>query len=360
VRIAKAAGVVVVAYVAAAALINGFTPHSSGPPSSSYATASDGLAAYAGLLARNGHPVTRLRTAPAHAVLDPRQTLVFLDPEVVLRADVAALRRFVIDGGTLVAGGRAPETWVSELIGDSPAWRATGPRTAAPLLPIPETGGVGAVDTAGEGSWSDAGATLPVLGEPGRALLTVTTLGRGRIALLADPSPLQNRLLADADNAAFGLALAGAAGRAVAFDEAVHGYGSHRGLAALPTRWKWTLIGLLVAALVAVAARIRRLGPPEPPPAPVLPPRRAHVEALASALSRTGKPNEAAEPVRRHARAQVLRRSGLPASAPEETVREAAERLGLSPDEIRAITSEGDGDLLAAGRASAKLTEAHA
>jgi hypothetical protein len=354
-RIAKGAGIAVIAFIAAAALINGFTPHSSGPPSSSYATTGDGLAGYAGLLARNGHRVVRLRTAPRNASLDPRETLVFLDPEVVLRDDVAALRRFVIAGGQLIVGGREPETWVSELIGNSPAWTATGPSTATPLIPIPETGGVAEVDTAGEGSWSDAGGTLPVLGEPGSALLTVTALGRGRIALLADSSPLQNRLLADADNAALGLALAGAEGRPVAFDEAAHGYGTGRGLKALPTRWKWILVGLLVAALVAVAARVRRLGPPEPPPAPTLPPRRAHVEALASALSRTGRPGEAVEPVRRAARARVLQRAGLPGSTSDEDLRSAAQRLSLDAEEVDAITADSD-DPLAAGRALAKLT----
>jgi hypothetical protein len=352
--VGKGAGIVVLALIVAATLINNFTPHSSGPSSSSYATAADGLAAYAGLLARNGHRVVRLRTAPAHAALDPRETLVFLDPNVVLRDDVAALRRFVIAGGVLIAGGREPETWVSELIAGSPEWSATGPRTATPLLPIAETAGVGTVQTAGEGSWSDAGATVPVVGDPGSALLTVTALGRGRIALLADPSPLQNRLLAYSDNAAFGLALAGVEGRAVAFDEAAHGYGTGRGLSALPTRWKWTLIGLLVAALVGVAARFRRLGPPEPPPPAMLPPRRAHVEALASALSRTGRPSEAAEPLRRHARAQLLRHERLAGNAADDDVREAARRLGLDRDEIGAILD--DGDLLSAGRASAKLT----
>ena len=42
-----------------------------GPTSSSYATASDGLAAYAELLARHGHAVERLRTSLAEAALDP-------------------------------------------------------------------------------------------------------------------------------------------------------------------------------------------------------------------------------------------------------------------------------------------------
>jgi hypothetical protein len=50
-----------------------------GPRSSSYATVPDGLAAYADLLDRRGHPVTRLRRAPSEALPEPRGTIVLLD-----------------------------------------------------------------------------------------------------------------------------------------------------------------------------------------------------------------------------------------------------------------------------------------
>jgi hypothetical protein len=353
----KALVIIVIAFALVAAVVERLTPHSSGPASSSYATSADGLAGYAELLTKAGHSVTRLRIAPARAALDPRETVVLLDPSVVLPDDVSALRRFVAAGGRLIAGGPEPGAWLSELIGNSPVWSAAGQTTSTPLVPVAETGGVGVVQSAGEGTWSDAGGTLPVLGDPRSSLLTVTSLGAGRISLLADSSPLQNRLLADADNAQLGLSLAGP-GRPVAFDEAAHGYGHSSGLAALPTRWKWALIGALAAALLAVAARIRRLGPAQPPPAVALPPRRAHVEALASALARTGQPGQAAEPVHRHARALVLRRAGLPSSASADELGEAAARLGLDPAEVRAVTTSalGDGDVLAAGSALAKLS----
>jgi len=44
----------------------------------------------------------------------------------------------------------------------------------------------------------------------------------------------------------------------VTFLEGIHGYGAGTGLAGLPTRWKWTLIGLLLAAAALVGARFRR------------------------------------------------------------------------------------------------------
>ncbi len=341
-----------------ALVVDQLTPGRSGPTSSSYATASDGLAAYADLLSLGGHPVTRVRVTPAHANLDPRTTLVLLDPEIVVQADVAALRRFVSSGGRLIAGGSEPGAWLSELLADEPSWSSQGDTQNSPLLPVPETAGVSSVQSAGEGSWSSPQATLPVLGPADGSLATVTNIGAGRLVLLADSSPLQNRLLASGDNAAFGLAIAGAARRPVVFEEGVHGYGQSSGLSALPTRWKWVLAGLVLAALAFVASRIRRLGPPQPAPAGGQPPRREHVEALAAALERTHKPGVAAAGVQQHARALALRRAGLPPDADGLELEQAAERLGLEPEESAVISapSLADDDVLAAGRALAKLS----
>jgi hypothetical protein len=359
-RALKAAGVVVLVLAIGAALVNQFVPHSSGTPSSSYATAADGLAGYAQLLVKAGHRVGRLRVTPQHASLDPRETVILLDPAVIVPGDVSALRAFVQRGGRLIAGGREPEAWLDELLGGAPTWSVRAPREYSPLLPVPETAGVSSAIGDGIGTWSNPGATLPVIGQADDALVTVVNLGAGRLVLVADSAPLQNHLLADGDNAALGLALAGPATRPVAFEEAVHGYGERHGLAALPTRWKWTLIGLLLAGLLAVAARFRRLAPPRPPAPAPQPPRRAHVDALASALGRTGHPAQAAAPVQEHARALLLRRAGLPPDAPDADALAAARRFDLSAAEAQVVASAAldDRDVVAAGSALAKLTGA--
>jgi hypothetical protein len=361
------------AFIVGATVINGLTPGQGGPTSSSYASAPDGIGAYAELLARSGHPVTRLRTALADAQLDPGRTLVLLDPDVLAQRDVTAVRAFVSAGGRLVAGGQAPGAWLAGLLADPPSWSPDSSTVASPLVPVPELAGVTLVRSAGHGAWREAHATLPVLADATRAtratgatgatgatrgLLTVAGLGRGRVALLADSSPLQNQYLASADNAALALALAGPPGRPVAFSESVHGYGTRRGLAALPTRWKWALAGLLLAAVALIAARIRRLGPPEPPARAELPPRRAHVEALALALGRTRVPVAAAGPVHERARALLWRRARLAADAGPAEVHAAGQRLGLDPAEARAVAAPelSDENLLAAGRALAKLS----
>jgi hypothetical protein len=330
-----------------------------GPPSSSYATADDGLAAYAELLARHGHSVERLRVSLDRADLEPGATVVVADPRSGLTGDEAsALAAFVRGGGRLVAAGAGAADLLEALPGGGPEWAAAGVRSAGPLVPAPEVAGVATVETAGEGSWSSAGATLPVLGGPAGVLATVADVGAGRVVAIADASPLQNRLLDRADNAAFALAVAGA-GRPIAFAEAQHGYGRRTGIGALPSRWRWALAGGFLAALVWMWSRGRRLGPADDVERTGAPPRRAYVDALAAGLARTHQPDVAMAPLQERARRRLAARAGLVSDAGERELREAAARLSLAPAEVEALfrPCHSDDDIVAVGRVMARLGE---
>ncbi|MEY2442102.1 MAG: hypothetical protein QOJ46_1528 [bacterium] len=328
-----------------ALVVSTVRPEPGGENSSAYATQPRGAAAYAELLRRAGHDVSYLRAPLADAQLDPGATVVLLDAPSLDRAGRATLRGFVHDGGRLVAGGASAGRGV---VPGAPLWRASGPQIARPSVPVAETSAVRTVQSAGAGAFQSAGGTLPVLG----SLMTVAQSGRGRALLLADAAPLQNRLLGHADNAALGLALAGPAQRPVTFVESIHGFDERTGLAALPARWKVALLAGILAALLWLASRARRFGPPEesggePPPA-----RREHVDALAIALRRARQPARALEPVQAAARAQVIRRCALAPNADDGAVREAALRLGFEEDEVAALTGErGANEALALGRA---------
>jgi len=328
-------------------------PDPSGEDGSGYATQARGAAAYAELLRRNGHAVRYLREPLSDTALDPRDTLVLLDAQRLTRAQRRALARFVRAGGRLIAGG---EDAGAGVVTGAPRWLAGGPRTAVPVAAVPEMRFVRRVASAGGGGFLTApGATVrPVLGSA-PALLAVADEGRGRALLLADASPLQNRLLAHADNAALGLALAGPARRPVTFVESVHGFGRAEGLAALPARGRLALVIVALAAGVWLLAKARRLGPAEDTgPAPA-PPRREHVEALAIALARARDPETALAQVQAAARAQVVRRAALDPAAPAVAIRDAALRLGFREDEAAALTGEhGSGEALALGRALAR------
>ena len=290
-----AAAAVVVAFVVLGLVSEAFSPAPQGPAGSSYATSVQGVAAWAQLLGDGGHPVSRVRRPLSSARVSSGATLVVLGADTVSSATARALDRFVSAGGHLVLGGGRPAATAAALLGGGGLrFRSRGVGTAHSVAALPETAGVRSVRTAGRGSFAGPGSGSgsfgvgrsgrAALASPGGTLLAVIGHGRGRIDLLADPSPVQNRLLATADNAQLALDLAGGSRRPVAFAEALHGYTPASGLAAFPGRWWVTIVGLALATGAWALARGRRLGPAQrPDPAPI-PPRAAYVDALARAL----------------------------------------------------------------------------
>jgi hypothetical protein len=283
-----------VAFGIVLAIIQALAPSPKGPPSSSYATSNRGLAAYASLLERFGHPVRQVRTRVAEKAPRTGETLVVLDPDVMEPEEARAIGAWVRSGGRLVAGGAGDAGWLDEVLDNAPVWDADDVTDRRTLVPVAETTDVKEVRSAYGGGWHELGGALPVIGPAGAPLLVTARSGDGTVALLADASPLQNAALARDDGAALGLALAGGAKRPVAFLETVHGYGVARGFGGLPARVKWALIGLALTALVAIWTAGRRFGPPEDPDAEAPPPRVAYVDALAAALVRA-KPSKEKE-----------------------------------------------------------------
>lgn len=328
-----------------------------GPASSSYATQAEGLAAYAELVARAGHPVRRLRAKITE--IDPAATLVLADVPLD-DEEVGAVTRFVDAGGRLVLAGQLATAAAGDLLPGGVQWQPRSGRVARPVVPaafgLGDLTGIGTVRTAGDGGFGHTGAALPVLAAGRTPVAAVTRRGEGTVVLLADPSPLQNRLLPTGGNAAFGLAVAGPAGTPVVFGEAGHGYGQATGIDALPSTWRWALLVAAAATLTWMWSRARRLGPPdaddtEPPPR-----RRAYVDALAATLLRTGDPPGAIAPVQAAARDIVMRRAGLGPDAGDD-LRRAALGLGLSEHDVDAIISpvHTHDDAVRAARALARL-----
>jgi hypothetical protein len=239
---------------------------------------------------------------------------------VVGTQDLHALQTFVRDGGRLVVSGLSHEA-VGEL---------------APSAPVRRTRVQG---------------------------IEVETrqTGRGSVVVLSDSSRLQNRFLGDGNNAAFGLALAAPRGRPVAFLESYHGYGTGSGLSALPLSWKLLLAGLGLSAIVYMVARGRRFGPPEEEGRTLAPPRREYVDSLAAVVARSRRRDDAVGPVRREARDTVLRRAALPPDAGQAAFEAAARRVGLTEDDTEALVRpvETDADVLAVGRAAARIRQDH-
>jgi hypothetical protein len=349
-RLAAGVVAVIAGVFAITAAVDALVPSPEGPRSSSFATSPHGVAAWAELLDRSGTEVRPLRERASDDTLPADGTVVMLDPESFTRGQARALRRFAERGGRVVAGGASPGPWLAALAGGAPPrWESGGEPEARVLVPAPETGSATTLRTAESGRWAAAGDELPVV-DP---ILLVEQVGEGRISYVADASPLQNRLLDEADNAALALALAGQG--PVVFVESVHGYTTATGLAALPARFQWALILLGLSGLVLIAARWPRMGPAEPPEEPRFPPRRAYVDALAATLAKTRDRRAAIESVRSAARERLARRAALARDADDDAWFDAARAAGLDHEEARALV-EGDDDGIAAGRALARLS----
>ena len=242
------------------------------------------------------------------------------------RDEALALRAFAERGGRVIAGGRAGG-WIATLLGDAAAARVGGRRAGdarAARPPRRRPPGVARVETAGDGRWARRRRAAGAGRRPGLAAARRAASATGAIALLADTSPLQNRLLGKADNAALALALSGRG--PLTFVESVHGYGPQRGLAAIPARFGWALIGLLLAALVFMVARGRRLGPPELERRELPPPRRAYVDSLAATMARGKAREEARRAGPRGGPPPARPPAGLREDAPPDAWLEAAAR----------------------------------
>jgi hypothetical protein len=327
-----------------------------GAPSSSYATTSEGFAAYSELLERAGHDVHQQRVDLTSESPDSGETLVVMDGNLA-EEDAEVIGRFVSDGGTLVAGGEAMTSWIGSIVAEPPSFSPAGATSARPVGN--GLGDVATVTSAGLGSWSDPGDGDVVLAGSGRTLLTVHDVESGRVWLLADSSPLKNELLGTSDNAALGLALP-SDGSNVSFLETVHGYTTDTGFGAVPFNWRSALYAAGLAVVCYMWARGRRLGPPEQRSRELPPPRREYVDALASTLARCRHPAEAVTPVVAAARARLCVRAGLPPDANDDDIIRAARAEELPEDEVRALTTRvgDDYSVVAAGRALARLSGA--
>lgn len=326
----------------------------SGP--SSYSTRDSGLAAYAELLSASGHDIERSRATVDELDLPLDATLVVAE-SALSDDEAAAARHFVQQGGRLVLLGRQPADVMQQIVDGEVAWDDSTEGVARAIVPVPETAGVDEVVSSDWGTLEETGPALPVLALEDAVVAAVADVGDGRVIATGSAGPLLNDQLAAADNAAFGLALAGPADRVVYFAEAGHTGSSGNGLGALPTEWKWALVAGLIATALAMWSSGRRFGPPEDDARDLPPPRKAYVDAVAATLVKTKQPDASLAPLRRAARERVARRAVLPPDAGDEQLRRAAAELGLMPDEIDALFGAvtTDEQAMAVGRAMARL-----
>jgi hypothetical protein len=369
-RIVLVAVAAVIFLYFASSLVGGiYQPPTTTPTgsSSSLDATPTGAEALARLLAAEHHPVRSLTEPISQASLPTDGTLFVLDPAGAITPAARALERYLYDGGHLVLGGQVPASVLRTLLGTAavPVWL---PTPSGPAHPVVQTGAVRGVSMvlggpAGSFAAPSAPGQTVLLRGPGGVLALETTVGRGTLVLLASSAPLQNAQLAEVDDAAFALDLAAPTAAPVAFDEYDHGLGrAGTGLAGLPAHWKAGLVLVLLAALVWMWSAARRFGPPQQAERELIPPRVAHVDAMASLLA-TGSTDRlaaAASPLRQQGRARLRRVLRAEPGTTDEQLAALARAGGtssLSPEVITAllVTPRSAEDIVAEGRAFVTL-----
>jgi hypothetical protein len=290
-------------------------------------TAADGLRGVRDLLEGSGVQVDVSLEQPVDI-----STRAFVPIDRLTAADRAGWLDWVRAGGTLIVADPG-----SRLHGLPPAGGGlAGALGATPRAPACDLPALAAVEQAVHAAWrgyevpTDGDACFPV-GEDA-AWLVVRPEGRGTVVALGAADPFTNGQLDRADNAVLAAALLGPSpdDRLVIVPRPAVGGGDTTLVDLVPTRIWHGLLLLLVAAVLGVLWRGRRLGPPVADRLPPVVPAAELARSVADLLQRAGSRDGAARQLRANARRDVGTGLGAPAGTePTALVELLADRTGL-------------------------------
>jgi hypothetical protein len=248
--------------------------------------------------------------------------LFMLGPtELVTVQDVAAIRTYLQEGGTVVLAHDF-EAWIQPLLESFDIHLAQGTSSTRTRL----TGALFAAPPAREiatehGRELRLGKSWDPIGTDGRApTVAMRTEGKGTLIVVGAVTPFLSDTLGDADNARFAVALAAAArsGGGVAFDEYHHGAHPAPNILALIERtWPGRALAVgMVLVFLYVALTGRRLGPPQP--LDPRPPRSSleYVRGFAGLVRRAGRQEIVRDRARRELHAGLARAQGSDPATP--------------------------------------------
>ena len=275
--------VVVALNVSAALLVGWLDPQVDGPLGSSYVTTEQGVGAWRDVLTDLGRPVEQLRVPFDEVNVSADSTVIIVDPDLDVfdRTYAAALARHADAGGRVVLVAVSNGARLFDL--DFDLTRSGAARLAV-VGDSPLTSGVAVVLTE-EGERHTRHRGEVVVGDGDGAVVSRWERGAGELIVVSDPWLFTNEWIGMDDNGVLAVRLAGAG--PVVFDEYVHGFGIDQGLGGLGAALRRLGLVGLVAALVAMWAIGKRVGPAEQTERALPPPRAAYLDALAMTIAKT-------------------------------------------------------------------------
>lgn len=231
---------------------------------STYASSWDGAKAAYLLLAELGYDVRRWDRSPTELGGDPdKQVLILANPlQPPTSEETAALRRFLEQGGTIVATGEDAASFLPEPQKFIETDEAEEKTQFPALLPSPLTASAPEISMPAPIDWNPSNIDqLAVYGNKDTAAVVMYHIGKGTVVWWASPSPLTNRGITETGNLTLLLnSLGTPANRQIVWDEYFHGvrgnFWSYIGKTPLP----WVLAQLGVLFVFVLLTYSRRYG----------------------------------------------------------------------------------------------------
>jgi hypothetical protein len=318
------AGIVLLAFTVVLTAVSTRSDNTNrGPTASVYDDGGGGAATFRRLIDAIGVRTVTIEGDRFAPHIESAGVLFMLRPsELVTPPDVAAIRAYLREGGTVVVAHDF-ELFLQPLLDSFDIHLAQGaPSTRSRLA-----GALFAAPAAREidldpGRELRLGAAWDPIGTDGRApTAAMRTEGAGTLIVVGSITPFLSDTIGNADNARFAVALAGpavASRGAVAFDEYHHGVHPAPSILAVVER-TWPGRALAFAIVVAFAFIVltgRRLGPPQP--LDPRPPRSSleYVRGFAGLVRRSGRQEIVRDRARRELHLGLARAHGLDPATP--------------------------------------------
>ena len=322
-------GILLLLMMAAAAYLKSEQDKGDGHPSSYSALRKGAKAAFL-LLQQSGYPVERWKQSPRELPGDGHGVLLVVAEPVHYPSDEesAALSRFLLHGGSVLAAGLLPDSFVSKAAATVGRVRIGSVECKA-VAPSRLTRG-GSISMDGAFKWDpdDRSPVVHFEDENGNAVVVSYPVGNGSVIWWASAWPLVNAGIREKNN--LELLLNSTSGyRRILWDE--YYQDEHRSTSAhKPIRaYKWALAQLALMALVAVLTFSRRSGPLVPLQQESRLSPLEYIETLGSVFQRARCTHVAVEIAFQRFRQIAVRRLGIRGSANATEIVEAMAHRGI-------------------------------